>query len=401
LRFDLAPNGNSLLNPLIERFSYAKGWEQLGGTTVFPLYPHFFVLPGSRMFHDGGNVFGTGLPPGRLTLPHTFTPLPTPLPPKFKANQRDQSSSVLLPPAQDQKVMLIGGGEPGIDSVDVIDMRAANPKFKDVAPLKKARIHLNAVLLPDRTVFVCGGNTGGEAVSSAVYEGEIYDPATNKWRIVAKAEVPRLYHSVALLLPDGRVITAGSNPETVAGGELRLELYHPPYLFQGARPFITDAPSDVHYGDTFEIETPQAREIMWAELIRPTSTTHSWAMEQRLVDLPIERRRDLCRLRVRVPRDPALATPGWYMLFLVNRNRVPSAARWIHLSGAVRQLSMAMQVRSARRPAGLVVDPFGMIAWPDKSVWKGGRPAASPPPKPKAGSRARGSETERRKPVRR
>jgi FtsP/CotA-like multicopper oxidase with cupredoxin domain len=396
LRFNLASNGASLLNPLIERFSYAKGWEQLGGNTEFPLYPHVFVLSGSRMMYDGGHVFGSaGLPPGRLTLPHTFTPLPTPLPPNFLLDQRDQSSSVILPPAQDQKLMLMGGGDPAIDSVDIIDMRAANPTFKAAASLKKARMHLNAVVLPDRTVFVCGGNTGGEAIPSAVYEGEIYEPTTNKWRIVAKAEVPRLYHSVALLLPDGRVITAGSNPEAVAGGELRLELYHPPYLFQGARPFITGAPVEVHYGDTIEIETPQAREIMWAELIRPTATTHSWAMEQRLIDLPIERKRDLCRLRARLPRDPSLATPGWYMLFLVNRDRVPSVARWVHLSAPVRMTAVAMQVRSALRPAHLVADPSGLIAWPGQAVSKGGRPTKSSRPRATVSSQPRESDAKR------
>jgi FtsP/CotA-like multicopper oxidase with cupredoxin domain len=362
--FDRAADGKTgQMNKLIERYSYSKGWEQLGAIqnneVPFPLFPHVFLLAGSsRMFYDGGHVFDdfNYVLPGHLTLTGAYTSLPSTLPPNFQLKLRDESSSVILPPAQEQKLMLIGGtgeGKPAISCVDVIDMRAANPKFKDVASLNMARFHLNAVLLPDRTVFVSGGNTGGEA--NPVFEGEIYEPTTGKWRIVAKAQVPRMYHSVALLLPDGRVITAGSNPEA-AGGELRLELYHPPYLFHNARPFISNAPVDVQYGETIEIETPQAREIMWAELIRPTATTHSWDPEQRLVDLPLEGRPQFCRLRAQVPRDPALAPPGWYLLFLVNRQRVPSTARWVHLSSPVRQLAMNMQIQGERRPGVAVAD---------------------------------------------
>ena len=98
----------------------------------------------------------------------------------------------------------------------------------------------NAVVLPDRTVFVSGGGLE-EDPSKAELRSEIYDPAANAWRPGATAPVPRLYHSVALLLPDGRVITAGSNPHR-RDDELRLELYHPPYLFRGPRPFIESAP---------------------------------------------------------------------------------------------------------------------------------------------------------------
>jgi FtsP/CotA-like multicopper oxidase with cupredoxin domain len=332
LRFDLRADGTSQFNPLIERYSYEAGWQQLGGETEFPLYPHVFLLEDSTMWYSGGYVFGSlGRLPGRLRLPPAFAPITTPRPVNFLLDQRDQSSSVLLPPAQDQRIMLIGGGDPAIDSVDIIDLRAPNPAYAAAAPLNKARMHLNAVLLPDRTVFVCGGNARGEDVPTAVLEGEIYDPEQDRWRLVAAAQVPRLYHSTALLLPDGRVITAGSNPERAfGGGELRLELYHPPYLFRGRRPSIQDAPGEIHYGETFEVHTPQARNVRWVELVRPMATTHSCDVEQRLVDLR-HHRQGLCHMVVRVPNDAALAPPGWYMLFIVDEDRIPSTARWVHL----------------------------------------------------------------------
>ena len=116
-----------------------------------------------------------------------------------------------------------------------------------------ARFHINAVMLPDRTVFVSGGNGQSEAAATAVLEAEIYDPATDTWTAAATAQAARMYHSIALLLPDGRVLAAGSNPNR-RDDELRLEIYHPPYLFRGPRPFI---------------ETSTAADPVWREFRNP------------------------------------------------------------------------------------------------------------------------------------
>jgi hypothetical protein len=167
-----------------------------------------------------------------------------------------------------------------------------------------------------------------------VHEAEIYDPAANVFRRAATASVARLYHSIALLLPDGRVITAGSNPDR-GDDELRLELFHPPYLFMDPRPLIQAAPREWTYGSEVAIHSPQARSIRWAQLIRPMAVTHSDDCSQRLVDLPI-RHRDVCHLHVQVTKNPNLAPPGWYMLFICDEAGVPSVAEWIHLGSAPR-----------------------------------------------------------------
>src|SRR5262249_9865687 len=143
----------------------------------------------------------------------TFTDITSSLPADFAIDQRNQCASVLLPPAQDQKVMILGGGDPGINAVDMIDLKAATPTYQSMASMHHERIHLNAVLLPDRTVFVSGGETTAEHADTAALQSEIYHPTTNTWTLGATATVPRMYHSIAMLLPDGRVITAGSNPE--------------------------------------------------------------------------------------------------------------------------------------------------------------------------------------------
>lgn len=241
--------------------------------------------------------------------------------------------------------MIIGGGPEDASnatgSTAVVDLTAPQPAFAPGVPMSLPRMHLNAVLLPDHTVFVSGGALAREERVVARLQSEIYDPATDTWRIGAAASVVRLYHSIALLLPDGRVITAGGNPppygQQVAweppdpNEELRLEVYSPPYLFAGPRPIINAAPAEWAYGQNVVIGTPQAGEIKWASIIRPGVTTHSFDNSQRLVDLTIQAQAN-GQLHVATPDQPTLAPPGWYMLFIVDHGGVPSIASWIHLT---------------------------------------------------------------------
>jgi FtsP/CotA-like multicopper oxidase with cupredoxin domain len=305
-----------------------SNWSSLAASTFdWPLYPHLFLLRNGNLFYSGGRMGGGGLSPGIMTLPaNTFANVVPPA--GFDLAHRDQAFSVLLPPAQDQCVMIMGGGMPVINKVHIANLSGA-PTWSAAAPLHHARAHALGVVLPDRTVLVTGGSIMSEDVSTATLESEIYHPATNTWTLAAKSTVPRVYHGVALLLPDGRVITAGSNPHR-KDDELRLELFHPPYLFRGPRPFIEHAPSLLHYGDTITIESPQAKDIKSVELIHPAATTHSSDTSQRLVDMPFERE-GFCRLKACVPKESNLAPPGWYMLFVVDKLGVPSVAKWVHL----------------------------------------------------------------------
>ena len=225
--------------------------------------------------------------------------------------------------------------------MDIVDLSAVKPHFVPASPLSLPRLHLNAVLLPDRTVFVTGGSLKQEEEGVARLQSEIYDPATDTWTLTAPAAVPRLYHSTALLLPDGRVVTAGSNPEEgeeVEFGkdpreEMRLEIYKPPYLFKGSRPKIKGEALNTEwsYGTTQDIPMTQAGPLRWAHLMKNGVTTHSFDSSQRLVDLPIASQAN-GRVRVRVTDNPNIAPPGWYMLFVVNQERIPSIGHWIHLT---------------------------------------------------------------------
>jgi hypothetical protein len=247
--------------------------------------------------------------------------------------------------------MIIGGGpqEEGggaIDNVDIIDLTEANPTYRPVAPMHSARVHVNATLLPDRTVLVTGGSRRKENADEATKHAEIFDPAHPErgWTELAAAEVPRMYHSVALLLPDARVVTACGNPRRgthVEWGldgeneEMRMEIFSPPYLApeRGPRPRIGAAPTEWRYGQTVTIATPDAATLRDVSLIRPGATTHSFDTSQRLVELPITAREN-AGVSVEITGEPNIAPPGWYMLFITNTKGVPSVAKWVHLAGA-------------------------------------------------------------------
>jgi hypothetical protein len=190
-------------------------------------------------------------------------------------------------------------------------------------------MHHNAVLLPDRTVLVAGGAEIEESAAHAARHAEIYDPDADAWTLGAAARIPRLYHSVALLTPDAKVVTAGSNPQR-GQEELRIEVYWPPYLFRGARPACTPDVAQAGYGDTVTATCPQADRLREVSLVRPGATTHSYDNEQRLVDVPFRVARDGA-VDLDLPAAPALAPPGWYLLFAVDVDGVPSHGSWLHL----------------------------------------------------------------------
>jgi galactose oxidase len=110
--------------------------------------------------------------------------------------------------------------------------------------------------------------------------------------------------------------------------QFTAELYSPPYLFQGARPTISAAPSSVGYGQSFDISTPDAANITRVALIKPGSATHSLAQDQRYVDLAFSQSSD-GHLSATAPPDGNSAPPGWYMLFILGTSGVPSVASWV------------------------------------------------------------------------
>jgi hypothetical protein len=144
---------------------------------------------------------------------------------------------------------------------------------------------------------------------------------------------PRLYHSEALLLPDGRVLVCGGgrfDDSTLPTDQFSAEFFSPPYLFKGSRPAITSAPSHLFYGQSFTVNfTVQSpAQIAKVSLVRFGSVTHDINMSQRF--LPLSFVVGNASMNITAPRDANLAPPGYYMLFLVDSNGVPSRAAVTH-----------------------------------------------------------------------
>jgi hypothetical protein len=295
------------------------------------LYPGLHLLADGRLFYSGAHTFGGTLPPGAWDLSDNTMQGITGL---SDLAHTDHAMSTLLPPAQDQRVMLIGGGRddgsPATSRTAIVDFSRAQPRYVEAEPLDTPKMYVSAVLLPDRTVFETGGaSVWRESGESYVYSSQIFDPATGSWTKAKDSTVPRGYHSSAVLLPDGRVATFGNDP---AGGsfDLRIEIYTPEYLDRGPRPEITGVPTEMTYGGTYAMTTNQSAPIRNVSLIRPMAVTHSVDANQRLVDVPFTVESD-GHLELSITDNPNLAPPGWYMLFAVDDTGVPSVASWVKI----------------------------------------------------------------------
>jgi hypothetical protein len=329
------------LNVVPEIYADGAGWTAgPRSPSNWPLYAHLFLLADGRMYYSGGQYGGNnGIRPSIWDLATNSAAEVNGV--LTDASKRNQSASVLLPPAQDQRVMIMGGGPSDMhdqtgatNTTAITDLSVPGPTVTTAAPLAMRRMHLCATLLPDRTVLANGGSMMEESGADATFEAEIYHPdargGPGNWTMAATSRVARLYHSVALLMPDGKVITSGSNPARKTE-EQRIEVFWPPYLFAGERPSCTPSETEIHYGGTLAATAPDAGQIVSACLIRPGATTHSMDGEQRLVDLP-HQVSGPDEVNLQLPSATTIAPPGWYMLFVLSTAGVPSEASWVHLT---------------------------------------------------------------------
>ncbi|MGI5402573.1 galactose oxidase-like domain-containing protein [Streptomyces sp. CA-135486] len=341
-------------NVTAEKFSAAQHkWLPLNEVnqtwSFWGLYPSMILMQDGRLFYSGSHVFGNGTQGSGASIYDYTANTITDVPGLQNKDQRDESASVLLPPAQDQRVLTMGGGNnetnPAANRLtDIIDLKAPNPSYVHGPLLPQGQVDqgqgkrpqtgaegkmfVSAVLLPDGKVFETGGGLHDRA--DPVYEASFFDPVSNTYQEgLATDPIPRTYHSSAFLLPDGRVMAVGDNPGNGTYNN-NVSVYTPPYLLKGARPRITSViDGSWTYGDTQRITVD--RPIAKAELIRPAAVTHSSDPNQRFVDLPMTV--DGNNIDLNVTSNPNMAPPGWYMLFAVDANGIPSVAEWVHLGG--------------------------------------------------------------------
>lgn len=210
-----------------------------------------------------------------------------------------------------------------------------------------------ATPLPDGKIVIMGGNGGSlPGIEAWSLHLQVFDPSTGLISKMDKTFVPRDEHGIIQLFPDGRVYLGGQNrngivrtgdPEAPGGdpdlGVNCAQFFSPPYLFDAqtndaVRPVITMSPKQIDYGIDFNVGVDAAADIAQVVMIRTGSMSHSLNTDLRRVKVPFSKTSDNL-LRVTAPVLPGTALGGYYMLFAINSQGVPSIAKKVVLGDRV------------------------------------------------------------------
>jgi YVTN family beta-propeller protein len=297
-------------------------------STLGAKYPRVFVAP-------SGGLFGYDPDSGQMyTVDTTGTGTITMLS-KFNAAYSGAwfSSTAMYRPGH---ILQLGGNSNGAYTIDIT---GATPVVTPTQSMSATRAWLNATILADGKVLATSGSAVPNDLTHPDNIAEIWDPATGQWTQGAVAAVTRMYHSNALMLPDGSVLVSGggaSQPLTIdpKRNNLSAEIYYPPYLFtangtRATRPTVSNAPGMVDIGDTFSVDVSGAASVSRVTLVKTGSTTHSFNMDQRFLDLTYVA--NGLHISVQAPTHAAEATPGYYLLFVFNEAGVPSVGKILRI----------------------------------------------------------------------
>jgi hypothetical protein len=308
-------------------------------------YPRNFVGPNGKIFGKSGARFfevdtrGNGSV-RTLNSAAPYNP--------FAAGSRGEAVVMFAP----GRILVVGtGGDARTASViDINRMEASGsgasstpsvvPTVVSTSKLKRPRTWGHATVLPNGQVFVNGGSLGYNELATSSYTSELYEPATNTWTDGAVAAHSRMYHATSLLLADGTVLTGGggASTPTYPGPEFpantHAEIYYPPYLFnadgtRATRPAIDSAPLTATAGGVLTLTSADAGSIKRITLVKTGSTTHSFNMEQRFIELAFVQQG--VKLDAALTNDRHQFTPGMYMVFVINANGVPSEASLVRI----------------------------------------------------------------------
>jgi len=325
-----------------ELYDPASGWHSLTGATSNAAYgignwyyPRAWSAPDGRVFVAaiGGRTFLVD-PGGNGAI--TETPLAL-------AAGGYWYPSVMFQPG---RILSVRQGA----RAQIIDLNTEVPTATPAAALSQDRIWSSATVMADGTVLVSGGSTADNQAVNLAYHTELWNPATGAWTIGASASRMRLYHSISLLLPDGRVLTAGGGaPGPVTN--LNGEIYEPPYLFKSdgsgtlaARPTILSAPLQMSWGATFNVQVDSPSAVSKVALVKTGSATHSFDFDQRYLVPAFAQSGST--ITVHAPADAAHAPPGNYLLFVFDAAGVPSVARIVRLGATSDPYPNSVTVRA-------------------------------------------------------
>jgi len=297
------------------------------------LYPLQFLLPSGQVLEAGPNAASSfQLNP----VTWNWSNLP-----RMKSDHYYLGNGISYTdasPAQPRQVIMVAGGH-----TEKIPL-AANEWLDGFNPAlgwntypawQTPRHNANTVILPDGTLLTVGGNKGLYGYENAEFSTELYSrPAidtTGTWLKLAPHTIQAAYHSTAILLPDATVLLSQDDMDysAQAAFQHKAQVYSPPYLFKGPQPKITAAPTNVGYGQSFVVSTDRS-DMTSAVLVAPGATTHGNDMHQRAIKLRVQPRTN--GLTATIPSSSALVPPGYYMLFVMDSQGIPSVAKFVRVS---------------------------------------------------------------------
>jgi hypothetical protein len=282
------------------------------------LYPRMHMLPNGKVIKAGPEKMSAYFNPATSAWSNVANML---------YGNRGRGCTALLPGAT--RVLAVGGRKsataPATGTAELLDTSVATPAWRSTGSLTYPRLVANLVTLPDGQVLIVGGGAQYK-YTNPVKIPELYNPVSGTWTPMAPQQAGRMYHSTAVLLPDGRVLSAGqdSGPLATYG-----EIFSPPYLFRGARPSITASPASIGYRQALNISTPDAGTISRVTVIKAGAATHEINSDQRSIPLTFAAAGGT--ITAQSPANANVAPPGYYLLFIVNINGVPSVAPWLRI----------------------------------------------------------------------
>jgi Domain of unknown function (DUF1929) len=220
--------------------------------------------------------------------------------------------------------------------VTLIDINGPTPVVTAGTPISRHRRYGNATVLPNGNVWVNGGvDAEDNILEGAHFASEMWNPQTGQWSETAAASIARLYHSNAVLLPDATVLTGGGGlPGPLTN--MNAEIYYPPYLYEpdgsgrlAVRPTLDTTAVALTWGQTMQVKFTSAKPITRVTLVGVSQATHAFNPGQRFLELSFSPKP--AKLQVTLPASRTLAPPGYYLMFAINSEGVPSTGKMIRL----------------------------------------------------------------------
>ncbi len=243
-----------------------------------------------------------------------------------------QNSVVMI---DKDKVLVFGGKQKekeysSSNKVFLIDFsNSFKPIIEELKSMNFARADGDATILPDGNIFINGGQSYNEQYS--VFTPEIYNPNTQTTKNMSNSYFRRNYHSTSLLLPDGRILTAG-------GDVWNAEIFYPPYLFTkdknnktvlAERPKIINLEKNIKRGQNIDIGIEGV--VSKVSLISTGSTTHAQGSESKFRDIDFVKLSNN-KIQIKLDNNSNNIQNGTYLLFILNSKGTPSEGKIVFIN---------------------------------------------------------------------